>query len=63
MFARAKDGIACSFCGVLPKWNKTISVTGESSAWAYRHRVSELPATLPMTADAADTALAAGEAL
>lgn len=49
----------------LPKWSKTISVTGGIECLgAYRHRVSELLSTLPMTADARfDTALAAGEAL
>lgn len=49
----------------LPKWMKTISVTGGIERLAaYRHRVSELLSTLAMTADARfDTALAVGEAL
>lgn len=60
-----KTALPVLSAGVLPKWNKTISVTGGIECLgAYRHRVSELLATLPMTADARfDTALAAGEAL
>ena len=48
-----------------PLWSKTLSVSeGIENLPYYRHRVSDLLSSLPMTAeDRFDTALAAGEAL